>query len=175
MLPGFQMQIDQLRPRSRGHVRLRSRDPFAAPASQFNYLSDDRDVKELVDGYKTALDLLSQPALSVFRGDIGLPNSPLKTNDDIEAFVRSTSGTDYHPCGTCRMGGNENDPEVVVDEQLRVRDLEGLRVVDASVMPQIVSGNLNAPTQMIALKAADMILGKPAMVPETPTMYSDSP
>ena len=128
LIPGFQMQVDQLRPFSRGRVSLTSADPRALPSARFNYLEDRRDVSELVDGYKTAQDLLAQPAFDAFRGEIGLPETQLALaleGDDkaIEAFVRSTSGTDYHPCGTCRMGGEGSRDEdgVVVDQELRVR------------------------------------------------------
>ena len=173
--------MDQLRPHSRGAVRLRSADPSATPAVTFNYLSDARDVAELVEGYRTAQELLAQPAFDVFRGDmvLGVPPATagsLKgvSDSEIEAWVRRSSGTDYHPCGTCRMGSDDDaDERIVVDGKLRVRDMRGLYVVDASVMPAIVSGNLNAPTQMIAMKAADIILGKPLMQPERPRFHFD--
>ena len=173
LFPGFQMQIDQLRPHSRGQVQLRSSHSAVHPAVRFNYLSDAHDMAELVDGYKTALDLFAQPAFDAFRGTIALPSHRLRTDAEIEQFVRTTSGTDYHPCGTCRMGGNESDDKAVVDEELRVRGISGLRVVDASVMPSIVSGNLNAPTQMIAMKAADLILGRQPLASERPSFHFD--
>ena len=174
LVPGFQMQIDQLRPHSRGAVRLQSADPRDDPLALFNYLEDDRDVAELVDGFRTAQDLLRQPAFDPFRGPLALPSAELQSDAEVEAFVRASSGTDYHPCGTCRMGGDESDEGVVVDGQLRVRGVTGLHVVDASVMPDIVSGNLNAPTQMIALKAADFIRGVEQLPPQRPQFSFDS-
>lgn len=171
--PGFQVQIDQLRPHSRGAVTLRSADPQDRPAVQFNYLSDPRDVAELVDGYKTAHTLLQQPAFDAFRGPLALPRAPPADDAEIERFVRATSGTDYHPCGTCRMGGDDADEGVVVDGELRVRGIKRLRVVDASVLPEVVSGNLNAPTQMIALRAAHWIRGAEQLPPERPSFHFD--
>ena len=175
LLPGFQMQVDQLRPHSRGAVRLSSSDPLAAPSSRFNYFEDDRDLAQMVDGYRTAQALLQQPAFDAFRAGIALPEVDLKSDREVEAFVRATSGTDYHPAGTCRMGGDgaEDGEGVVVDGRLRVRGVEGLHVVDASVMPDIVSGNLNAPTQMIALKAAGFITGKEKLPAERPQYHFD--
>eukprot|EP00937_MAST-01D_sp_MAST-1D-sp2_P006751 g6751.t1 len=185
--PGFQIQVDQLRPRSRGAVTLRSADPRAAPRALFNYLSDPRDLAELVDAYRTAHDLLRQPSFDTFRGPLALPAGGCdpRSDEEIGAFVRATLGTDYHPCGTCRMGGDgarggadgsdgDGDGDgVVVDGELRVRGVEGLRVVDASVFPQIVSGNLNAPTQMLALKAASYIRGVAQLPPERPRYHFD--
>ena len=170
LIPGFQVQVDQLRPFSRGRVALASKDPNAPPAATFNYLTDDRDVRELVDGYKRAMDLLTAAPLDAFRADLKLPPARLGSDAEIEAFVRSTSGTDYHPCGTAKMG---HGPDAVVDAQCRVRGCDNLRVVDASVFPDIPSGNLNAPTQMVALRAADFILGRPQKRPERPPFHFD--
>ena len=108
-------------------------------------------------------DLLIQPAFDQFRGQRITPAPAMTSHTDLEAYVRATATTDYHPCGTCRMG---DDEYAVVDQEMRVRGIDGLRVVDASVMPNIVSGNLNAPTQMIAERAADYILGKPQLPAE---------
>ena len=167
---GMQMQIDQLRPYSRGAITLRSADPADDPVALFNYLQDPRDMAEMVDGYRTGMELLQQPALAEFRGAaaIAARNHPKETDADIEQFVRANSGTDYHPCGTCRMGGAEGDEMAVVDGEMRVRGVGGLYVVDASVMPAIPSGNLNAPTQMIAMRGADFIRGAPQMAAERP-------
>lgn len=171
--PGFQMQVDQLRPRSRGRITLRSADPRADPVARFDYFEDPRDMAEMVDGYRTGMELLQQPALDAFRGLAALAadTHPAETDADIERWVRRTSGTDYHPCGTCRMGGSEGDESAVVDGQLRVRGVDGLHVVDASVMPAIVSGNLNAPTQMIAMRGADFIRGVEQMPAERPSFH----
>jgi choline dehydrogenase len=141
-----------------GHVSLKSADPNDDPVCVFNYLKDPRDMAEMVDAYRTGLELLMQPSFDKYRGKavIVAANHPHETDADIVAFLRSNCGTDYHPCGTCMMGGDDV-VGAVVDGQLRVRGVDGLRVIDASVMPMIPSGNLNAPTQMIALKASDFI------------------
>jgi choline dehydrogenase len=160
---GYVLACDQLRPRSRGEIKLRSADPHDRPASHFNYMSHPDDTRELVEALKVMQDLLTQPAFDEFRGERICPAPEAKTDSELEAWVRAYSSTDYHPCGTCRMG---HDDLAVVDEELRVRGVDQLRVVDASVMPDIVSGNLNAPTQMIGERAADYILGKPQLPPE---------
>eukprot|EP00944_MAST-04C_sp_MAST-4C-sp1_P000749 g749.t1 len=174
LYPGFQIQVDQLRPHSRGSVHLRSPRPTDNPVVQFNYLSDDRDVAELVDGFKTAQELLSQPAFDKFRGSRGIPSNKISSDAEIEHFVRTNSGTDYHPCGTCKMSGDEDDELAVVDSTLRVRGLEKLHIADASVIPNIVSGNLNAPVQMIAMKAADMLLKRTPSVQKRPKFHFES-
>jgi len=160
---GYVLACDQLRPKSRGEIKLRSADPHDRPASHFNYMSHPDDTRELVEALKVMQDLLTQPAFDEFRGERICPAPEAKTDSELEAWVRAYSSTDYHPCGTCRMG---HDDLAVVDEELRVRGVDQLRVVDASVMPDIVSGNLNAPTQMIGERAADYILGKPQLPPE---------
>ena len=158
LFQGYQLNLDQLRPRSMGEIKLHSIDPRDRPAAHFNYLSDPYDVKELIEGFKVMQDLMLQPAFDEFRGKRIEPAPDVARSDrEIEAWVRATASTDYHPCGTCRMGIDERS---VVDGEMRVRGVDGLRVVDASVMPNVVSGNLNAPTQMIAERAADYILGK---------------
>ena len=175
LIAGFQVQVDQLRPKSRGAVRLRSADPAADPATTFNYMTDaqGQDLNELVGGYRAAQELLLQPAFDAFRGDLRLPKAPgPQTDAEIGAFVRSTSGTDYHPCGTAKMGAETStDDGVVVNEHFQVRGVDGLHVVDASVMPSIVSGNLNAPVQMLAMRAADFIRGVDQMAPERPRYH----
>ncbi len=152
----FAIHVDQLRPRSRGHIELKSANPDEKPAMHFNYLSDPHDLKELVEGVQKTRELIAQPAFDEFRGPEMEPGSDVKSDRDIERAVRNMATTDYHPSGTCRMG---NGSDAVVDGELRVRGTENLRVVDASVIPQIISANLNAPTQMIAARAADYILG----------------
>jgi len=160
----FSMHVDQLRPTSRGQVTLKSADPFASPAMRFNYLQTEHDRRELIEGIKLARDLFRQQAFDPFRGAELLPGDAVQTDADILGFLSQSVGTDYHPCGTCRMGA---DAEGVVDGSCRVHGVDGLRVVDASVMPQVISANLNAPVQMIAARAADHILGRPQRTPET--------
>lgn len=158
----FTLQIDQLRPKSSGHIELNSANPQDKPALHFDYLTHDHDVKELVEGVRMARALVAQKAFDPFRGAELGPSAEAQTDEEIEAAVRQLTETDFHPCGTCRMG---SDRMAVVDEEMRVHGIEGLRVVDASVMPQIISANLNAPTQMIAARAADFILGRPQLAP----------
>jgi len=154
----FALHIDQLRPTSRGRIDLKSADPFEKPAIHFNYMQTEHDRRELIEGLRTARDLIRQPAFDDLRGAEILPGDDATSDADLLAFIRSATETDYHPCATCRMG---SDDRAVVDGECRVHGIEGLRVVDASVMPQVISANLNAPTQMIAARAADFILGKP--------------
>ncbi len=154
---GFTTQLDQLRPRSKGQIKLLSADPAHRPAAHFNYLSDPFDVGELIEATKRIRELIAQPAFDELRGKELEPGPEVKSDADIDSWIRATTNTDYHPSCSCRMG---NDEMAVIDQEMRVHGLEGLRVVDASVMPDIVSGNLNAPTQMIALRAADFILGR---------------
>lgn len=161
----FTTQLDQLRPRSKGEVKLLSADPAHRPAAYFNYLSDTFDVVELTEAVKRIRELIAQPAFDEFRGKELKPGLETQSDKDIERFLRAHSSTDYHPSCTCRMG---NDELAVVDGELRVHGVDRLRVVDASVMPDVVSGNLNAPTQMIALRAADFMLGRPQLSPYRP-------
>ena len=162
LLQAFAIHIDQLRPRSRGHIELRSAKPTDKPALHFNYLSDPFDMTELIQGVRKTRELVSQSAFNGLLGRELSIGDDLKTDDDIAKGIRQHTGTDYHPCGTCRMGSG---PDAVVDGEMKVHGIEGLRVVDASVIPQIISANLNAPTQMIAARAADYILGSAQRAP----------
>ena len=128
----------------------------------FNYFQDPEDLADMVNGFKKARELISQPAFDEFRGVELIPGLQVQSKADIEQFIRDAAETDYHPSCTCAMGDGEM---TVVDDQMKVHGVKNLRVVDASVMPQIISGNLNAPTQMIAARAADMILGKTQLSP----------
>ena len=151
---GFSCHLCLLRPRSRGSIRLASKDPLAAPLIDPNYLSDPDDMERMVRGFKLMRKLLAQPALASLEGKELASCAAAQTDDQIEQFIRANADTIYHPSGSCRMG---NGPLDVVDAQLRVHGIEALRVIDASIMPRLVSGNTNAPTIMIAEKAADMI------------------
>jgi choline dehydrogenase len=155
----FMCHVCQLRPDSRGEIRLRSADPREAPAIQPNYLSAPRDRDVMRAGFKVMRDVMHQPALAALsRGEVW-PDPGVRSDDEIDAFIRANSSTVFHPVGTCRMGPDEDS---VVDEALRVRGIDGLRVVDASVMPSLIGGNTHAPTVMIAEKAVDMMLGRTA-------------
>ena len=159
----FMCHACQLRPESRGEITLRSADPRDAPRIEPNYLIAERDRLTMRAAFKAMREVLHQPAIAVHsRGEIWPPNDA-RTDSEIDAFIRATGGTVYHPVGTCRMGDHD---DAVVDEQLQVRGVEGLRVADASVMPSLVGGNTHAPTVMIGEKAADMILGRAAPEPE---------
>lgn len=162
----FMCHVCQLRPESRGDIRLRSSDPRDMPLIQPNYLSESRDRETMREAFKAMRDVMHQPSLQRLSGGEIWPDPNVRTDSEIDAFIRATGGTVYHPVGTCRMGG---DDDAVVDETLRVRGTEGLRVVDASVMPTLVGGNTHAPTVMIAEKASDMILGQ---TPPDPELYA---
>ena len=151
---GFSCHLCLLRPRSRGSIRLASKDPLAAPLIDPNYLSDPDDMERMVRGFKLMRKMLAQPALASLEGKELASCAAAQTDSQIEQFIRANADTIYHPSGSCRMG---NGPLDVVDAQLRVHGIEALRVVDASIMPRLVGGNTNAPTIMIAEKAADMI------------------
>lgn len=162
---GFTFHVCQLRPESRGRVGLRSADPFDDPAIFANYLSAEEDRRALREGVRMMREVARQPALDPYRSEELFPGENVESDEAIDAWIRSAAETIYHPVGTCRMGA-DGDPMAVVDAQLRVRGLKGLRVIDASVMPTLVGGNTNAPTIMIAEKAADMIRGLPAPAPD---------
>ena len=158
----YTLTIDQLRPTSRGEIKLKSINPADKPALYFNYMSTEHDRRELVEGVRLARELLQQKAFDEFRGPEIYPGPDSNSDKDILDYIRGATETDYHPCCTARMG---NDAMAVVDEEMRVHGIEGLRVVDASVMPQIPSANLNAQVQMIAARAADFILGNKQLEP----------
>ncbi|HET8705882.1 MAG TPA: choline dehydrogenase [Pseudomonadales bacterium] len=155
---GMMLHACQLRPESRGFISLNSPDPLAAPVIQPNFLSAEKDVTVMVEAVKMGRRIFSSPVFSAVLGTEYAPGSSVTTDDEIADFIRRSGETIYHPVGTCKMGV---DDMAVVDPQLRVNGVENLRVVDASVMPRLVGGNTNAPTIMIAEKAADLILGKP--------------
>jgi len=155
--PAFTASVCNLQPTSRGFVRLRSADPGEHPIIQPNYLSTEEDRRVAADSIRVVRRVVSAPALQRFRPVEYLPGD--SAPDDDAALIRAAGDigtTIFHPVGTAKMG-LETDPRAVVDERLRVIGLAGLRVIDASVMPNITSGNTNSPTMMIAEKGADMI------------------
>ena len=167
---GFSAHICQLRPESRGEVTLKSLDPFDDPAILANYLATDEDLRALREGVRMIRAVVAQSAFDELRGPEFQPGTDVQTDEQLDAWIRQTAETIYHPVGTCRMGP-AGDELAVVDETLCVHGLKGLRVVDASVMPTLVGGNTNAPTIMIAEKAADMILGRAPLAPDDAPVY----
>ncbi len=157
VIPGFQLWIDLSRPESRGAVTLTSSDPMAAPKIVFNHLQAQRDCDDLINSIRMAREIFSQPVWDGIRGKEIQPGAELKTDAEILAWMKTAVGTSYHTSGTCRMSTSAEDG--VVDSACRVHGLEGLRVVCAAVMPQIVTANLSATTYMIAEKISDEIRG----------------
>jgi choline dehydrogenase-like flavoprotein len=155
---GYTVHACALRPKSRGAICLRSADPFADAAIHANYLSDTEgeDLRMMVEGARLSREILAQAPFAPFRGAEIFPGAQAQSDADLIAFIRRKAETIYHPVGTCRMG---NDDGAVVDSELRVRGIEGLRVVDASIMPTLIGGNTNAPTMMIAERAAELLPG----------------
>ena len=156
---GFTLHLCQLRPESRGRIGLSSADPFADPVIVANYLATAEDRRVMRACVGIGRDVARQAALDPYRAGELSPGEDVRTDDEIDAWVRRTAETIYHPVGTCKMGTSD-DSMAVVDASLTVRGLQGLRVVDASVMPTLIGSNTNAPTIMIAEKAADMIKGR---------------
>jgi choline dehydrogenase len=154
---GYSGHVCILRPKSRGTVTLQSANPSDHALIDPNFLAEPEDMEGMVRGVKQVRKIMAQDALKPYRGEELFPGSAVQSDDEIRAFLREKCDNIYHPVGTCKMG---NDDMAVVDSQLRVHGLENLRVVDASIMPTLIGGNTNAPTVMIAEKAADMILGE---------------
>ncbi len=154
---GFTLLVYQLRPESRGEIVLKSANPFDAPAMKPNYLATETDRRTIVDGLKLGRGLLASPHMQAYAESEYVPGPSVQTDAQLLDYARNNGGTVFHPTSTCKMG---IDPMAVVDPELKVYGIEGLRVVDASVMPAVISGNTNAGTIMIAEKASDMIRGK---------------
>jgi choline dehydrogenase len=156
-IPGFQVWMDLSRPDSRGFVTLRSANPADAPSIVFNHMQSRQDMQDMIDGIRLTRTLVSQSALAKYRREELTPGPDATSDSEIEAFVRQATGTSYHPSTTCRMGV---DADAVVDSDARVNSVRRLRIVDASIMPKTVTGNLNAPVMMMAEKISDRMLGK---------------
>jgi choline dehydrogenase len=161
---GFQAHVGPMRPTSVGRIRLRSSDPRDAPSILFNYMATEGDRAEMRAAVRLTREVFAQPAFDPYRGPELAPGPKVQSDAEIDAFVRAHAESAYHPSCTCKMG-LESDPMAVVDAECRVYGVEGLRVVDASIMPSIPSCNLNAPTIMLAEKAADLIRRRPAPAP----------
>jgi choline dehydrogenase len=152
---GYQLHASPNHPKSRGLITLNSSDPYDYPKILFNYLEHEDDLKQTRECIHVARKILSQPALANYAGREVGPGSEAQTNDELNEYIKSNAETAYHPCGTLKMGV---DDMAVVDENLKVKGIQNLRVVDASIIPEIPSANLNAPTLMIAEKASDIII-----------------
>ena len=159
---GFQAHVGPMRSKSRGHVRLASADPHDHPKILFNYLSHPDDMTEMRACVRLTREIFAQAAFGPYRGREIQPGAGVTSDEQIDAFVRAKVESAFHPSCSCRMG-RRDDPMAVVDSDARVIGVDGLRVVDSSVMPSITTGNLNAPTFMLAEKLADQILGKPLL------------
>lgn len=170
---GFTFHVCQLRPESRGKVGLKSADPMDDPAIFANYLATEEDRRALREGVKMMREVAKQPALAPYICGEHAPGPAVQTDAEIDAWIRRTGETIYHPVGTCRMGV-AGDAMAVVDAECKVLGLQGLRVVDASVMPTLVGGNTNAPTIMIAEKISDAIRGKAFLPADDAPVYEDS-
>lgn len=156
---GFQAHVGPMRSKSRGTVRLTSNDPLTAPKIHFNYMSHDEDWEEFRACVRHTRKIFGQPAFSAYCGEEIQPGADVQSDEQIDAFIREHAESAYHPCGTARVGAAD-DPDAVVDPELRVIGVEGLRVADSSIFPRITNGNLNGPSIMTGEKAADHILGR---------------
>ena len=167
---GFQAHVGPMRSKSRGTVTIKSADPHDKPKILFNYMSHPDDWVDMRACVRLTREIFQQPAFAPYRGREIQPGSDCVTDDQIDAFIAEHVESALHPSCTCKMG-SPRDPMAVVDSELRVIGVQGLRVVDSGVMPSITTGNLNAPTIMIGEKGADHILGKPMLAPSNAPFY----
>ncbi|MDJ0943634.1 MAG: choline dehydrogenase [Kiloniellales bacterium] len=161
---GFQAHVGPMRSKSRGWVRLRSADPETAPEIRFNYLSQPEDWADFRTCIRLTREIFAQPAFDPYRGPEIAPGPEAESDAALDDFIRASVESAYHPCGTCRMGAPD-DPGAVVDPECRVIGLEGLRVADSAIFPQITNGNLNGPSILVGEKASDHILGRDPLPP----------
>ena len=167
---GYRLGVGPMRPTSRGRLRLDPENPRGMPSIDPNYLATEHDRAVTRAGLRLGREILGQPALRGYHERETRPGPDVQSDDALDAFIRTDAASAYHPCGTCRMGA-EDDPAAVLDPELRFLGLEGVRVVDASVIPRIPSANINAPVFMIAEKASDMILGQTPLPAEQVPYY----
>lgn len=159
---GFQVHVGPNKPKSRGHVHIKSADPSDPPSIQFNYMEHPEDIAKWRNCIRLTREIIGQPAMDEYRGEELQPGIEIETDNQIDAWVKDNVESAYHPCGTCRMG-TAGDSKAVVDPECRVIEIESLRVVDASVFPTVTNGNINAPTIMVAERVSDMILENPLL------------
>lgn len=169
---GYQVHVGPNKAKSRGHVRIRTGDMRDHPEILFNYLKEPDDVRDWRRAVRLTREIMNQPALDAFNAGEFAPGNAVQSDDEIDAWVREEAETAYHPCGTCKMG-SDNDPMAVLDPECRVRGIEALRVVDSSIFPTIPNGNLNAPSIMVGEKGADMILGREALPASNADVWID--
>ncbi len=171
---GFQVHVGPMCSPSRGRIRLASADPRAAPSILFSYMSHERDWCAFRACVRLAREVLEQPAMAPYAGAEIAPGSAVRSDEEIDGYVRSAAESAYHPCGTCRMG-SADDAHAVVDPECRVIGVDGLRVADSSIFPLITNGNLNAPSIMVGEKASDHILGRTPLpaASEQPWIHPD--
>lgn len=169
---GFQVHVGPNKPESRGHVRIRSANPEDKPSILFNYISTEQDKQDWRDCIRLTREILNQPAMDAYRGKEIQPGMDISSDAAIDQWVKDNVESAYHPSCSCKMGADD-DPMAVLDSDCRVRGIESLRVVDSSIFPTIPNGNLNAPTIMVAEKAADLILGKSALPPAGVDVWID--
>ena len=167
---GFQLHVGPMNTDVRGSIKIKSSNPDVYPEIKFNYLSTEQEKKEWIEAIHCSRKLIEQPAFDELRGEELAPGKDVQTDEEILDFVAREGESAYHPSCTCKMG-HESDPMAVVDSELKVIGIEGLRVVDASVMPYVTNGNLYAPVMMIGEKAADMIIGNPPLAAEHVDYY----
>ena len=167
---GFQVHVGPNKPESRGKLWIESADPAEKPRILFNYISTEQDKQDWRDTIRLTREILQQSPLDNYRGEEIQPGSQVQTDEEIDQWVKANVESAYHPSCTCKMGA-DNDPMAVLDSACQVRGVEQLRVVDSSIFPTITNGNLNAPTIMVAEKAADIILGKPALASENAPVW----
>ncbi|MFK7863272.1 MAG: choline dehydrogenase [Pseudohongiellaceae bacterium] len=167
---GFQVHVGHNKPTSRGFIRAASGDVREAPKIQFNYLETEFDRQGFRDALRLTREIMSQPSMDPYRGEVIAPTDEVSSDEEIDEFVRGAVDSAYHPCGTCKMGTDES---AVVDPALRVHGIKNLRVVDASVFPLITNGNINAPTMMVAERAADIIRDAKLLEPIDAPFYTD--
>ena len=169
---GFQVHVGPNKPKSRGHVRIKSTDPLDAPSILYNYMQHPDDVAVWRRCIRLTREIIDQPAMDAYRGEELQPGKNIESDEAIDAWVKDNVESAYHPCGTCKMG-SPDAPMTVVDTECRVIGLDGLRVVDASVFPTVTNGNINAPTIMVAERVSDIILEEPILPPSSAPSWID--
>jgi choline dehydrogenase len=167
---GFQVHVGHNKPTSRGYVRALSSDISQHPEILFNYLQTEEDRQGFRDCVRLTREIMNQPAMDPYRGDVIQPGAEVQSDQQIDAFVRDSVDSAYHPAGTCKIGA---DQTAVVDANLRVRGMSNLRVIDSSVFPTVPNGNLNAPTMMVAERGADLIKGHSLKLSQPAPTYTD--